>query len=716
MDPEKVAAVEAWPQPHTLRALRGFLGLTGYYRKFIASYGAVAAPLTALLKGAAFQWNDVAERAFLDLKHALMTAPLLQLPDFSCCFFVDCDASGAGFGAVLHQGDGAIAFFSRAVAPHHAKLPAYERELIGLVKAVRNWRPYLWGRAFTVRTDHHSLKFLLDQRLTTIPQHNWVSKLFGYDLTVEYHPGKQNVAADALSRRDEESVFAMALSAPSFELFADLQAAQTASPAAQAIRAALSAGTAALGWSLVDDLLLFQGRIFVPDDSALWPKLLSDAHDTAHEGMQKTLHRLKSSFYNGHLSKLVREYVCGCSVCQRNKTEHLHPGGLLQPLPVPSNVWNDIGMDFIEGFPKVGGKSVILTVVDRFSKYAHFIALGHPYSASSVARAFFDNIVKLHGLPSSIVSDRDPVFTSTFWSELFHLFGSKLLLSSAFHPQTDGQSEVTNKIIVMYLRCLAGDRPRSWLQWLPWAEYCYNTSYQSSLQSTPFKVVYGRDPPAMVQYVLGSARAPAVEQQLQARDEFLKEIRERLLLAQDVMKASHDSKRRDMEFSVGDWVLLRLHHRTAVGIATSTSKLAPRYYGPFQILARIGSVAYRLQLPANAKIHDVFHVSLLKKFIGVPPTVTPVPLPPIVRGRVIPTPTKVLRTRLNRGTWELLVQWQGRADSDSTWERLPVFVEDYPDFHLEDELFLREGGSVMDSFIGRVYQRRPCSANQQQQD
>jgi len=220
----------------------------------------------------------------------------------------------------------------------------------------------------------------------------------------------------------------------------------------------------------------------------------------------------------------------------------------------------------------------------------------------------------------------------------------------------------------------------------------------------------------MVQYVLGSARAPAVEQQLQAHDEFLKEIRERLLLAQDVMKASHDSKRRDMEFSVGDWVLLRLHHRTAVGIATSTSKLAPRYYGPFQILARIGSVAYRFQLPANAKIHDVFHVSLLKKFIGVPPTVTPVPLPPIVRGRVIPTPTKVLRTRLNRGTWELLVQWQGWADSDSTWERLPVFVEDYPDFHLEDELFLREGGSVMDSFIGRVYQRRPCSANQQQQD
>ena len=167
MDPTKVAAMEAWPQPRTIRALRGFLGLTRYYQKFIASYGAVASPLTALLKKEAFSWSKDAERAFLDLKRALMPAPLLQLLDFSQKFVVDCDASGSRFGAVLHQGDGALAFFSRPVAPQHAKLPAYERELIGLVKAVRHWRPYLWGRPFTVRTDHWCLKFLLDQRLTT---------------------------------------------------------------------------------------------------------------------------------------------------------------------------------------------------------------------------------------------------------------------------------------------------------------------------------------------------------------------------------------------------------------------------------------------------------------------------------------------------------------------------------------------------------------------
>ena len=602
------------------------------------------------------------------------------------------------------------------MAPHHAKLPAYERELIGLVKAVRHWRPYLWGRSFVVRTDHHSLKFILDQRLSTIPQHNWVSKLSGYDLTVEYRPGKQNVVADALSRRDEEVLSVMALSTPSFALFGELGDDQAASPIAQKLRAEIDSGTVAAGWTLVDGLLLFQGRVFVPDDSALWPCLLSEAHEAGHEGMQKTLHRLRSSFYNAHLSKLVRDFVRGCSVCQRNKTEHLDPAGLLQPLPVPSNVWSDIAMDFIEGFPKVGGKSVILTVVDRFSKYGHFIPLSHPYTASSVARAFFDNIVKLHGLPCSIVSDRDPVFTSTFWSELFKLSGCKLLLSSAFHQRMNGQSEATNKIIAMYLRCLACDRPRSWLQWLPWAEYCYNTSYQSSLRVTPFRVVYGRDPPAVVQYIAGSARAPAVEQHLRDRDEFLIEIRERLLLAQDVMKNNHDLKRRLIEFMVGEWVWLRLHHRTAVGITSTSSKLAPRFSSPFQITARVGDVAYRLQLPEKAKIHNVFHVGLLKKFVGEPPAVVPVPLPPILHGRVIPMPLKVLRARLNHGVWELLIQWEGRAASDATWELLSSFVADYPDFHLEDELFLGEGGNVTDSFVGRVYRRRPRSAIRQQED
>ena len=204
MDQDKVAAVTSWPQPRAPRGLRGFLGLAGYYRRFIQGYAAMAAPLTKLLKNDGFTWTEEATAAFVALKQALSTTPVLQLPAFDQPFLVDCDASGSGFGAVLHQGDGALAFFSRPFAARHMKLATYERELIGLVQAVRHWRPYLWGRHFTVRTDHFALKFLLDQRLSTVPQHQWVSKLFGFDFSVEYRPGRLNTVADALSRRGDE--------------------------------------------------------------------------------------------------------------------------------------------------------------------------------------------------------------------------------------------------------------------------------------------------------------------------------------------------------------------------------------------------------------------------------------------------------------------------------------------------------------------------------
>jgi hypothetical protein len=198
-------------------------------------------------------------------------------------------------------------------------------------------------------------------------------------------------------------------------------------------------------------------------------------------------------------------------------------------------------MDFVEGLPRVHGKFVILTVVDRFSKYTHFIALSHPYTAASVARVFFAEIVRLHGIPSSIVSDRDPVFTSHLWKDLFKLTGSKLRLSTALHPQTDGQSEVVNRTIDMYLRCITGDRPSSWLDWLPWAEYCYNTSFHSALQTTPFKLVYGREPPALVPYQQGTAQSQALEDLLQDRDNFLAEVRDRLLQAHQHAKRWYDT-------------------------------------------------------------------------------------------------------------------------------------------------------------------------------
>jgi hypothetical protein len=179
------------------------------------------------------------------------------------------------------------------------------------------------------------------------------------------------------------------LSIPTFDLFDQFRMEAENLPEDVKKRKMIEAGTAESGWSLVDGMVVHGGRLFMPSSASVWPQVLAHVHGIGHEGVQKTLQHLRTSFSTPGDNRLVREYIKGCSVCQRNKTEHLHPTGFLQPLSVPSSVWTDIVMDFVEGFPKVGGKSVILTVVDRFSKFAHFIPLGHPYSVASVAKVFF---------------------------------------------------------------------------------------------------------------------------------------------------------------------------------------------------------------------------------------------------------------------------------------------------------------------------------------
>lgn len=249
------------------------------------------------------------------------------------------------------------------------------------------------------------------------------------------------------------------------------------------------------------------------------------------------------------------------------------------------------------------------------------------------------------------------VFTSSFWTALFKLCGTRLQLSSAYHPQTDGQTEVVNRTIEMYLRCLVGDKPRSWVDWVPWAEYCYNTAFHTALKTTPFQVVYGREPPRLLSYVPGATKVDAVDQALINRDEMLETIRQRLSQAQHHMKAVYDQGHRDLEFELGSWVWLRIHpyhQKTVTG--QKHSKLSPKYFGPFRISQRVGNVAYQLELPSSSRIHNVFHVSLLKQFKGEPPTTIPT-LPPLLNDKPILQPEAFLRTRLNRGQWEILVQW-----------------------------------------------------------
>jgi len=302
-------------------------------------------------------------------------------------------------------------------------------------------------------------------------------------------------------------------------------------------------------------------------------------------------------------------------------------------------------MDFIDGLPPSAGKTTILVVVDRLSKSAHFLALAHPYTAKMVAEIFITGIVKLHGMPQSIVSDRDPVFISHFWQEFFKLSSTKLKMSSTYHPQTDRQTEVINRCIEQYLRCFTYQQPRKWYSFLPWAEFWYNTTYHASTGMTPFQALYGRPPPTIPQYHEGFCPVHEVDKNLASRDALLQQLKSNLHAANNRMKQQADAKSRDVEFQVGDRVFLKLHpYRQQSVFKRAYQKLASRFYGLYLVEEKIGNVAYKLQLSPSSRIHPVFHVSLLKKTVGDHIT-THIDLPPVADdGELLLEPKCVLDT------------------------------------------------------------------------
>eukprot|EP00253_Pinus_taeda_P022681 PITA_22681 len=243
----------------------------------------------------------------------------------------------------------------------------------------------------------------------------------------------------------------------------------------------------------------------------------------------------------------------------------------------------EVSMDFITSLLNSGNKSIIMVVVDRLSKYAHFCSLPHPFTPTLIAQSFIDQISKLHGMPTSILFDHDPVFTSNFWQELFWLQGTQLQLSTSYHPQTDGQTEVVNKCLETYLRCFTSEKQHLWVQWLPLAEWWYSTNYHATTKITPYEAVYGQLPPSPTSYIKGCSKV-LVDQLLQNRTAMLAHLRENLHRAQNCMKQQVDQHRSEHQFQEGD--------------------------------QRIGEVAYKLALPPTAKIHPIFYFSCLKKVIG----------------------------------------------------------------------------------------------------
>jgi hypothetical protein len=689
VDPNKIKAMMDWPIPKTLKNLRGFLGLTGYYRKFVRNYGRIAAPLMALTKKDAFSWTPEATKAFEQLKEAMCTAPVLTTPDFTKTFIVECDASGNGIGAVLMQEGRPLAFESRPIKGRDLHKPIYEKEMMAILHALKKWRPYLIGRHFKVKTDHDSLKYFLEQRLSSKEQQKWVTKILGYDFEIVYKKGKQNVVADALSRKDEDvEAFLCAISIIQPDWIIEARDEWKNDEKVWTLIERLQQDSGASDtFTWKNDSLWYKDRLYLCKNSQLKQKVLLELHTSpvgGHSGFLKTYHRVKKDFFWDGLKTDVQRFVAECLVCQQNKVETIKTPGLLQPLSIPSQRWEEVSMDFITGLPKSEGKSVIMVIVDRLTKYAHFCALSHPFKASTVATAFMETVQKLHGSPKIIVSDRDPIFTGHFWTELFSCLGTQLAHSSSYHPQSDGQTEIVNKCLEGYLRCFVSDKQAQWFKWLPLAEWWYNTSFHTATKMTPFMALYGYHPPSITSSLKEKSKVQAVEDHIENQQQVLQILKDNLTMAQNRMKQQADQHRSERSFEVGDWVFLRLqpYKQMSLKQAKKDNKLSPKYYGPYKVLQKIGTMAYKLELPASSRVHPVFHVSCLKKVIGDKIPVQTI-LPELdEEGKMILEPEAITDTRIrqlrNRSISEYLIKWRKLPAEDSTWED-ESFIQKHPE-------------------------------------
>ena len=712
-DEGKVSSILKWPMPKCIRDVRSFLGLAGYYRKFVRNYALIAKPLFHITKGNKLIWSGDVENAFNQLKNALATTPVLALPDFTHPFVVETDASNLGIGAVLVQHGRPIAYYSHGLPKSKVPRSAYEIELFAVVMAVQKWKHYLTHSPFTIRTDQMSLKYLWEQREIPSQFAKWLVKLMGFRFTVEYIEGRTNKAADALSRVQLQNqcddatlqeitvLFSPDVKAICQEVFQD--------PSLLKIINHLQDNPDIQShYSISQNQLRYKGRLVIPRNSAFIKVILSDFHDSpvgGHAGYLKTYKRVADQFFWTGMKADIKRYVSECQVCQINKTSSLSPAGLLQPLLIPQKIWEDISMDFIEALPRSEGFDTIWVIVDRLSKYGHFVPLKHPFNACGLAHLFVKEIIRLHGIPQSIVSDRGKIFMGLFWQEIHKLQGTQLNFTSANHPESDGQTEVVNKRLGNYLRCFSSTKPTSWCSWLPWAEFCYNTSYHVSTHTTPFKIVYGRDPPTIGRY--GTPKSPMddIDCYLQERDQVLNLLKEHLSNAQTIMKTAKDSHRRDVTIKEGELVYLKLRlYRMRALSKKFNEKLAPKYFGPYAIIKQVNAVAYKLALPADCRIHPVFHVSQLKKVVGNPDQV--LPLPPTLAADLewVVEPLQVKDIRGTGSDQLVLVQWKGLPEFECTWESARMIHQRFPEFQLEDKLKLLAGRDGRTPII--TYQRR----------
>ncbi|GJR67634.1 putative reverse transcriptase domain-containing protein [Tanacetum coccineum] len=557
VDPAKTESIKDWASPKSPMEIRQFLGLVGYYQRFIEGFSKIAKPITKLTqKKVMFIWGNKQEAAFQLLKQKLCSAPILDLPEGSEDFITYCDALIKGLGAMLIQREKVIPYESRQLKIHEKNYMTHELELGAVVFALKIWRHYLYETKCTVFTDHKSLQHILDQKELNMRQCCWLELLIDYDCEIRYHRGKANVVADAMSSKEREPPLR--------------------------VRALVMT----IGLDLPKKILNAQTESQKPKNlknKDFGGMLIENSKDPEKLKTEKLEPRADGTLcLNGRRHE---EAILVANV--KVKAEHQRPSGLLVQPDIPQWKWDNIMIDFFMKLPKSSqGYDNIWVIVDRLTKSAIFVPMRETDPLKKLARMYLKEVVTRHGIPVSIICDRDPRFASHFWRSLQKALGTNLDMSTAYHPQTDKQSERTIQTLKDMLCACAIDFGKGWVNHFPLVDFSYNNSYHASIKAAPFEALYGqkcRSPVCWAEVGQVQLTGPKLVQETTKK---IIQIKKRMQVARDRQKSYADLKHKPMEFQVGDKVMLKVLPWKGVVRFGKQGKLNPRYVGPFKVLEK----------------------------------------------------------------------------------------------------------------------------------
>jgi hypothetical protein len=621
---DKLASVRDWPVPTTYKEVRSFLYLCSYYRKFVHRFAHIAGPIHEILKGTpkgtlpSGVWSPACQQSFEALKLALCSAPVLGFVRMGEPMHLGVDASDFAISGVLSQkgSDGEmhpVCYFSRKLNGPELHYPARERELLAIVSSLRHWQHLVEGVPVHIESDHQSLSSFMKPgtQLVNKQHKRWLDVLLGLDIRIAYIKGKDNVVPDALSRRPDFMV--AAISQVESDLLGRIRTAGQKDSAYREL-------SKRKGYVCENGVMYEMGgkhkRVVVPRDTDLREALMLESHiASGHGGAAKTLARLTQNCYWRGIAADVRAFVKGCHVCQIAKRATTQPAGELRPLPVPQGKFEYISIDQVFGMPLSEGANGFITCTDLLSKYVTVIPCHETDDAPKCAQLLKQHVFDVFGLPKGIISDRDPKYTSGFWGSLFSSLGTKLHLTTAFMPSSDGQSERTNQTVEQVLRCMCMHKPESWVSHVSDVMRVVNGNKHASTGFSPAQLMFGYQPRSILDVALGppqlQAVVPAAAEMLSAMKADVELARKHALKAQAWQKQAYDKRHKKLEFKKGDLVYLNAEN---INLAAAVcKKLKQRWLGPFMVRTVVSPLAYELELSRGlSRLHPVFHISKLK--------------------------------------------------------------------------------------------------------